>query len=73
MELEISKRCFSHSFNRIWSKHYEDVGYYGGTPAIAFLGLHHVLQNFWHFQNFNMGVNGKILKCGICRKLLMVE
>ena len=50
MELEVSKRYFSTSFNQMWSKLYQDVAYHGGIQAITFLVINQVLQNLWHFE-----------------------
>ena len=59
--LEISKG-YSYSFHLISSKLYEDSGYNGGIQSITFLGNWPSLKHFVVFWNFNMGVNGKIVK-----------
>ncbi len=63
-DLEISKLYPSYSFHPMSAKLYEDIGYHGGIQAITFLG---------NQPNFNMGLDGKILKCTTSWKRLAIE
>ncbi len=49
-----------------WATLYETIAHHEGMQAISFLGNHPSLKNFEVLWNFNMGVNGKILKCAVC-------
>ena len=63
--LEISKRS-SYSFRSMTAKLHVDIGYHGSIQAW-------LLQKIVALRNFNMGVNGKILKCAISSKRLIGE
>ena len=52
---------------------YEDIGYHGGMQAVTFLGNPPSYKHFVTLCGFNMGVNGKIMKCAISWKQLTVE
>ncbi len=76
--LEVSKPysvfIWSHySFHLISAKRYEDIGYYGGIQVIAFLAMGQFFKKCGTLWKFNMGVNGKILKCAKSWTCLMVE
>ncbi len=71
MGLGNSKRRWS--FHPMSVKLYEGFGYHGGTQAITFLGNGPSFKHFVVLWNFNMGVNGKKLRCEISRKRLIVE
>ena len=51
---------------------YEDIGYHGGIQVIAELGNQPSFTKFLALWNLNMGIDGKIVKCGISRKWLMI-
>ncbi len=70
--MEISK-LYSHSFHSISAKLYEDIGYQRGIQAVTFLGNLPSYKRFVTLCSFNMGVNGKIMKCAISWKRLTVE
>ncbi len=73
MPLKALKRYFYGS-HPISAKLYEDIWLpWWNTRLLLFLTLGQVLKNLRHFCNFNMGVNGKILKCVISWKRLIVE
>ncbi len=63
MELEVSKRYmyFSHSFNQMWFKFYEDIAYYGEIQGLLFLAIGQVLQIYKNPKMWN------ILKMADCR------
>ena len=65
IELEVSKCYFFYSFNQVWSKLYGDIAYHGGMQTITFLGNRPIYKKIVALRNFNMGVNGKMLRCGI--------
>ncbi len=65
MVLEILKHSSSNSLHPISAKLYEDIGYHGGTQAVTFLGNQPSFKNFVALWNFNMAVNGKIVKCTV--------
>ena len=59
MELEISKRYFSHSFHRTPSKLYENIAYHRGMQAITFLGNRLSFANGWRFEILTWESMGK--------------
>ncbi len=61
-----------YSFHTISAKLYQDISYHGGIQAIAFVGNRLSVKSFVALWNFNMGVNGKILKCAKSWKCLIV-
>ena len=65
MGLEISKSYSSYSFHPMPAKLYEDIGYHGGIQAITVLGNPPSQKHIATLCSFNMGVNGKIMKCAI--------
>ncbi len=73
MGLEISKRYFSYSVHPIWAKLYVKYGSHRGIYSYRYFGDLPKFKNFVALWNFNMGVNGKILKCAISWKRLIVE
>ncbi len=72
MGLEISKRYSSYSFYPISSKLYEAIGYHDRIQAVTFRGDRPSLKK-WALWNFNMGVDGKVLKYAISWKRLTVD
>ncbi len=73
MGLEISKRYSCYSFHPMLLKLYEDIGYHGRIQAVTFLFNRPNLKKNVALWNFNMRVNGKIMKCAISWKWLTVE
>ncbi len=64
------KRYSSYSFHLI---SVEDICYRGGIHAVTFLDNRPSSKNYVTLWNFNLGVNGKIVKCVRSWKQLIVE
>ncbi len=75
MGLEISKRYPYNIFHPIPAKYYEDISYHDKIQIYRFtlLGDRQSFKTFVALWNFNMEVNGKILKCKMSWKGLIVE
>ncbi len=58
-------------FHPIPAKFYEVIGYHGGIPLLG--NQPSFKKKMWALWNFNMGVNGQILKCAISWKRLIRE
>ena len=71
--LKISKRYCLYSFHLISPKFYEDIGYHDGIQAVTFFGNQPSFKKIVAHWNFNMWINGKILKCAISWRRMIVE
>ncbi len=60
--LEISKCYSSYNFHSMTTKRYEGIRHHGGIQAITFLSNRRSFKYFVTLWNFNMDVNGKILR-----------
>ena len=49
------------------------IGYHGGIQSVSFLCNRPSFKKFVALWNFNVGVNGKIVKCATSWKWLVVE
>ncbi len=63
MGLEISKCYSSYSFHLISKIFHEDIAYQSGMQAVTFPGNLPSFEKFVKLCNFNVAVNGKVLKC----------
>ena len=73
MGLEIPKGYSSYTVYPMSIKLHEDIGYHRQIQTIALLGNQPSFKSFVALWKFNMGVNGKIIKCAISWKRLTVE